>query len=180
MKREPFISTDIAVLLISLITTFAVWEISVNFPREEAPVIVFVIGIAASFMLFAMVYALGRSARKESDFAVEHARLIAAIESVPIGMIVVDTKGDVVLSNSELSRILGEAGGKWTLAKIEEILENVYSIRRSFEEVLIKKTTVNQKGVLYKSKHLNIFLTPISSEGQIQGVLIIIQDVTNI
>jgi len=180
MQKQPLISIDIAVLLISLITTFAIWEITTIFPGSDVPVIVFIIGIAASFMLFAMVYALGRSAVKESALAVEHARLIAAIESVPMGMIIVDTKGDIVLSNGELGKVLGETGGGWTLARIEEVIGSVYSIRKSFNEALIKKTTVNEKDVLFQSKHLNIFLTPIASESGVQGVLILIQDVTNL
>jgi len=174
------LSLDILVLLISLLVTFASWEIVTLVPQGQVSVIVFIIGITASFLLFAMVYALGRSTRKESDLITEHARLLAAIESVPIGMIIADTKGQIIVSNSELSRILGESGEGWTMEKIEETIGSVYSVRKSYDDILAKRSITDRKEIVYESKHLSIFLAPISSGEGIQGVLIVIQDVTNL
>lgn len=176
-----FISPDIAVLVISLIATFVTWKVSSSFPSNEIPVYVFIIGITASFLLFGMVFALGRGEKKAAEALEEHARLLSAIESVPIGLIITDLKGNIILSNYELTHILGNPEGeKWSINDIEEKLGNVYSIRKAYNDVLMNRGTLNQKDVTFESRHLNIFLTPISSEKGIIGVLILIRDVTNL
>lgn len=175
-----FISPDIGVLLISLIATFLAWEAATKFPAEQIPVYVFIIGITASFLLFGMVFALGRGEKKAEEAGEEHARLLSAIESVPIGLVITDLKSNVILANYELERILGKPEGAWTLAQIEEKLGSVYSMRESFNNVLTKHQTIDEKDVVFESRHLNIFLTPVNSEKGILGVLILIRDVTNL
>lgn len=180
-RLSSVISPDIAVLVIGLGATFLAWKIASTFPAEQIPVYVFIIGITASFLLFGMVYALGRGAKKESELEEEHSRLVSAIESVPIGLVITDLKGNVVLSNYELNRILGEPGGDWTLPMVEEKLENVYSISKFYNEVLTAHKTIDEKDLSFEHKRINIFLSPIFSEKKgILGVLILIRDVTNL
>jgi len=177
----PLVSLDIAVLIVSLVTTFLAWEVATNSPQNQIPLYIFIIGITASFLLFGMVYALGRSARKDVELEEEHSRLVAAIESVPIAMVITDLKANIVLSNYEVTRILGETEGPWTLAKIEEKLASVYSIRSSYNEVLSNHRTLEEKEIEFESRHLNIYMAPVFSEKQgILGVLILIRDVTNL
>lgn len=176
----PIISPDIGVLIISLIATFVAWKVASSFPSEQIPVYIFMIGITASFLLFGMVFALGRGEKKAGELAEEHARLVSAMESVPIGLIITDLKGDIVLSNYELTRILGEPKDGWSLAELEEKLGNVYGIRKAYNEVITRHGTIDQKDIEFEARHLNIFLTPVNSDSGILGVLILIRDVTNL
>lgn len=176
-----YISPDIGVLLISLIATFLIWEVSARFPAEQIPVYVFAIGITASFLLFGMVFALGRGEKKASEALEEHARLLAAIESVPLGLAITDLKGNILNSNYELTHILGEPESeKWTLSQIEEKIGDVYSISKAYNEVVTSRRTIDEKDVEYQSRHLNIYLSPVNSEKGVLGVLILIRDVTNL
>lgn len=180
-QLSSLISPDIAVLVVSLIATFLIWEAASNFPSDQIPIYVFIIGIAASFLLFGMVFALGRGTAKASELEEEHSRLVSAIESVPIGLIITDLKGAIVLTNYEITRIFGEQKGEWTLPKIEEKLASVYSLRESYNEVLAKHRTIDEKDISLDSRRLNIYMTPIFSEKKgILGVLIVIRDVTNL
>lgn len=180
-QNGQFISPDIGVLLVSLIATFLTWKAATTFPAGDIPVYVFIIGITASFLLFGMVFALGRGERKAAEALEEHARLLSAIESVPMGLVITDLKGQILNSNYELTHILGKPEGEtWTLAQIEEKLGNVYSMTRAYNEVLTKRGTISEKDVIFESRHLNIFLTPVNSDKGILGVLILIRDVTNL
>jgi PAS domain-containing protein len=129
-----------------------------------------------------MVFGLSRSEKKAGELEEEHARLVSAIESVPIGLLITDTRGNIVLANYELTRILGNPeGGAWTLAKIDAQLGSVYSVMGTYNEVLLKKRTQTKNQVLFDSRHLDIYMAPIFSEPQgILGVLILVRDVTGL
>lgn len=173
------ISLDVLVLLISLISTFVLWRISLTFPPDTTPIYIFIVGISASFLLFGMVFALSRAERKSVEADIEHARLISAVESIPFGLAITDTQGNLVLSNKALSEVLIEAGVTWTLKKLDDELAGEFSVIESYRKVISEKRGVSWKRVEHSGKKLDFFMAPIlSGEDGVLGVLILIRDVT--
>jgi len=180
-KIKPFVSLDILVLLVSLITTFIAWRIAATFPPEQIPIYVFILGMGASFLLFGMVFGLTRAEKKATEADIEHSRLLSAIESIPFGLAITDTEGTIVLSNYGLSEVLIDVGGVWSLQKIDEKFKGEFSVSDSYRKVLAEKRSLAWKRVDFGSKKLDIYMAPIFSEKEgILGVLILIRDATQV
>lgn len=183
MKDKPKfpVSVDILVLIISLVATFIAWRIALVFPPEATPLYIFMTGIIASFLLFGMVFGLTRSERKAAEADIEHSRLIAAIETLPLGVVITDKEGQVVSHNHGLSEVLIEAGAQWTLEKLDEELKNGISIMEAYQKVMSQKRSLSWKRVMYSGKKLEVYMAPIFSEKEgYLGVLILIRDVSKI
>lgn len=179
MKKNEFpISADILVLLISLIVTFILWRISISFPPETEPTYIFIIGIAASFVLFGMVFALGRAEKKSIEVDIEHARLKASVETIPFGIVITDTNENIILYNRGLSEVLIEAGADWTLKKLNDELKDGFSIMESYKKVLAERRSLAWKRVDYYGKKLDVYMAPIFAEKEgLLGVLIMVRNI---
>jgi PAS domain-containing protein len=176
-KRVEFpVSLDILVLTASLTLTFVLWRIALTFPADQTPLYIFIIGIIASFLLFGMVFALSRAEKKSGELDIEHSRLVSAIESIPVGILITDTLGNIVMLNYGVSEVLSEVGEEWTLKSLDERLKDSFPLMEMYNEVLKNKRTSKWKRVAYGSKKLDIFLSPIFSEEKgLLGVLILLK-----
>ncbi len=179
MKKSLF-SLDIIVLCISLAVTYTAWRITYIFPKDQIPLYVFIVGITASFLLFGMVFFLTRAQAKSQELDIERARLLAAIEIIPIGIAITDVNGNIVQSNFGLSEVLGEVGVTWTLQRMNERLSSALPLMDSYKTALEERRTVSWKKINFEGRKLDVHLIPIysSQEKGVFGVLICITDVT--
>lgn len=178
--KKPAVSLDIIVLCISLFVTYLAWRVTYIFPQEQIPLYVFIIGVTASFFLFGMVFFLTRAQLKSQELDIERARLLAAIDIIPIGIAITDINGNIVLSNFGLSEVLGEVGVTWTLQSMNDRLSVAIDLVDSYKTALEERRTVSWKKVNFEGRKLDIYLSPIysSEEKGVFGVLICITDVT--
>lgn len=179
MKKqfESPISIDILVLVLSLLTTFLLWHIASTFPREQIPVYVFTTGILASFLLFVTVFGLSRAEKKATAADEEHWRFISAIESLPLGLVITDLTGEIVLSNYRLSTVLGGLHDKLTLKDLDMRLKGSFSVASACNEVLETRRSFPWRKVTIGKKEIEIYLAPVfSEENGLLGVLILFRD----
>ena len=144
----------------------------------QIPLYVLIIGITASFFLFGMVFGLTRSERKGRQVLDEHARLVAAIESIPRGVAIMDDKGEIILTNYELSRILRVQPVKWTLEMLDDEFEGFFPFKESYTKVLAGKRSLSSTDVIFREIKMDVYMAPIFAEPEgIVGVLLFLWEV---
>ena len=171
------ISLDILVLLGSLCLTFVLWRIASTFPPNQIPLYVFTVGIFASFFLFCIVFGLSRAEKKATEADAEHWRFISAIESMPLGLAMTDITGEVILSNYQLSKILGEPTGQWTLKELDKRLKGAFSVTHSQASILENRQSLSWEKITVGNKEIKIYMAPVFSEMKgLLGILILLQE----
>lgn len=109
----------------------------------------------------------------------EKARLSSSISSLPLGFIMTDKDNNVVVSNPALEKILGFENKKWTLSDITKGISGKIDMIASCMECMKDKKTIEIKDVMFGSKYLRVFMTPIITEKQeVLGVAILVEDIT--
>jgi PAS domain S-box-containing protein len=122
-----------------------------------------------------------RILERTKELREEQAKLLAAINSVPLGFMVADPKGRGILNNNSLETILGKTEKAWSVEKLDRILKESVSVNTCFETCLKDKKPVEIKEFLFNTKYLSlyiapIFISPLSEE--FIGAIILISDIT--
>lgn len=116
----------------------------------------------------------------------EQARLLASIDSLEVGFLIIDVKNNILIKNQAIDRILeltdleGQVLLKGDVEYIEERFGNTFDFKKNWEESLAEKKIVNMKEILFGAKYLKVFIAPIvmsQSDGAI-GVVVLIEDIT--
>jgi len=110
----------------------------------------------------------------------EKAKLLASIESLPKGFVLVDSQGKVLLTNKLLGQILGKTVNEdYSLESLERIFGTSFDIKGNFKNILLQKQKSAYVGALsWGSKFLEIFMVPVVTNPGIVGVIVLIGDVT--
>ena len=109
----------------------------------------------------------------------EKAKLTASIESLIRAYVMIDTGGNVILTNHQLADLLGKPEGIWTLGKIQEKLGETYDLATAYKDCLADKKLVVVKGLSFGIKYIDIFVLPVFLAGKdLIGVLVLLGDVT--
>ncbi len=180
MKRsfELPVALDIIVLSISLLFSFIAWKIAMSFPPDQIPLYILMVGLLASFLLFGMVFGLSRAEKKATKADAEHWRLFAAIQSMPLGVVITDTQGNIVTSNDAFSKLFINNSEQWTLEKISMALEEIFPVMESYQRVLDERRSVPWTIIVVNERKLELSMTPIFSEKVgLLGVLILLRGV---
>jgi PAS domain S-box-containing protein len=108
----------------------------------------------------------------------EKARLTTSINSLPLGFILSDISGKIIIMNPESQRILDIAEAK-SLGEIKEVLKGVCDVAKGYKESCSKKSAVEYKDVVLGKKILHLFILPIIPEREeCIGGAILIEDLT--
>jgi two-component system sensor histidine kinase VicK len=110
----------------------------------------------------------------------QRARLLAAIHSVPLGFIILDLKGNVVLKNPAALNILEIPEEAFSLEAITLRLGAAFDIGAFYKECLHDKVVLQQEAV-YLNKFLRFFLNPVEiagEQGEVIGLILLVQDIT--
>ncbi len=112
----------------------------------------------------------------------EHAKFLAIINSIPIGMILVDKDNTVTNFNHSAQTILGvkDTASALTFLDVASALSPVCDISKKCYEFREKMVTIDTHDVTFGPKSLRITLVPAASTREIAstGIVILIEDTT--
>ncbi len=113
----------------------------------------------------------------------EEARLIASINSLSMGFVILDKEFNIFLSNNALYDILeSKKSGRLTFQDIEgQLMKYKFNLRSQCEKCFKEKNPIEVKDIAFANKFLSMFLTPIfigQDSKEIIGIAILIGDIT--
>ncbi len=115
---------------------------------------------------------------RTKELSEEKSKLLASINAFAKGLVMVDTEGKVILSNSRLSQILGGSDEVWDFQKIKNAISGIYDIGSAYKTVLETKKNITAKELQYKDKYIDLHVSPVTNNKTLIGVLITIGDIT--
>ncbi len=104
------------------------------------------------------------------------------LESMKEGVVAVDDNMRIIFINSEASKIL-EIENETAKGKIVQEVIRIYEIHKFIEEVLESRESLEKNIIIQKEKDINLQLTGAileSSDGKPMGVIMVINDITNV
>lgn len=136
--------------------------------------------LAMSFNV--MTASLKKSRVKLEDYARsledERARLLASINSLSFGFALVNMRDELILSNRSLSKILEVEKSPLNMVELGKYFKE-FNIIGTCKLCITTNKIVEMKEVLYNpKKFLRVFCTPIVSENETIGYVIIMEDIT--
>ena len=123
----------------------------------------------------------------------ERARLVASINSIPLGFILADLEHRIILKNPALEEILDMSKNPGTIEEVSNsfgiagVNDVKFNLAESCRECVVLKQTLEIKEVAYGQKFLRVLCAPISTNedrehaagsGDIIGYVILIEDIT--
>lgn len=111
----------------------------------------------------------------------EKSRLLASINSLSLGFIMVDTAGNVIVSNEAVEKFFKPVPEKMVFKNAIEELKPGLDLKTQYETVLKEKKVIDIKSVTFGNKYLRIFMAPIlfiEGHSGIIGVVILLEDTT--
>lgn len=113
----------------------------------------------------------------------EQARLIASINSLSIGFMVVDTEGKILISNDAAAGTFGLPTSELSLGEVTGLLEGVFAVRDRLTESIREGKVIDSGDIPFQEKFLRIIMGPvIVKEGEtavsVIGAVISIEDMT--
>ena len=111
----------------------------------------------------------------------EQAKMIASINSVPRGFIILDTEGKIILTNSVLWAILGIKGQILNLVTLDKTLSGVFNFSANYKKCFSEGRPIKASDLEYGTKFLEIYLAPIYVSGPSKvsiGVVVTVEDIT--
>jgi len=118
-------------------------------------------------------------ALRTAELRQEQARLTAAINSVPGGLAILDTAGQVLMANVRLADILGLKSLAGGVEVIAPILQSAVDFKKDFAECTAKRLAIVKKGQAVDHHFLDLYLVPIVlPNADVSGILFLVYDVT--
>lgn len=113
----------------------------------------------------------------------EQAKLMASLNALPRGLMLIDTSGNLLLTNLSLGRILDLSGNPadWTISDIEKKFSGVFDIKGQCARCQKEKTPITIKELFWAGKFLDLFIAPIimiKDSNEVIGNLVLIGDIT--
>lgn len=111
----------------------------------------------------------------------EKARLVASINSLHLGFMIVDAKPKIIMMNSAIKKILEPVEGKWTFEAIVKRLKGSVDLKVHYEKCIKEKKAVEIKDIEFGGKFIQIFLAPIlmlKDSRRVIGGAILVEDIT--
>ena len=105
------------------------------------------------------------------------ARLIASIESLSLGFLILDEKGKVFLGNRMFNEILGVSADN-SVEQIDDQLGDKINLKSMFDDAITNRKTLSAK-IPYGQKSLTVFVSPIAlNPAKSIGAVLVIEDIT--
>ncbi len=110
----------------------------------------------------------------------EHARLHATVESLPVGLAMLDSKLKLVSSNRTINRLMADIVVKNTTLEVDDFIFNKLKIKDQVKACLDQKKSTLINETDYENKVLRVYIAPImvNTEERTAGVVVIIEDIT--
>lgn len=110
----------------------------------------------------------------------EHARLRATIESLPVGLVILDDELKQVRCNRVITKLIKEIVVKTTTIEAVDFLFKSLKIKNKVHDSLEDKKSIFIQELDYKNKVLRIYIAPITveKESETTGVVVVVEDIT--
>jgi len=111
----------------------------------------------------------------------EHARLVASINSLPIGFVMADTDGTVLLSNNTTEKILHLEHAPRTIIDIGAPFQGTLNVVEQYQLCIKEKRVIHIPEVTVRSRFIRTFFVPVMipiGHGDVVGVVLLTEDVT--
>lgn len=113
----------------------------------------------------------------KSAFDTEQAKLIASIQSLQFGFIIIDTDKNILMWNKAATDVLGAAKNKGGFGLLTSYFGAKYDIAEAYEKCLSRKAAVISEEIDTQKKFYKVSMFPIIAE-KVVGAVVIIDDVT--
>lgn len=112
--------------------------------------------------------------------AEEHARLEASLQSLELGMIIIDAHGRIINSNEAVYKVLGlRERDHHTIHQLIKQLPNALKLEQYITRALTHKRPTHAHNVVYGTKYFDIFVAPIITDvDKPIGAVTVVQDIT--
>ncbi|HTY39862.1 MAG TPA: ATP-binding protein [Candidatus Paceibacterota bacterium] len=114
----------------------------------------------------------------------ERARLIASINSLSLGFLLIDAQGNIFIANPPAYQIFGITADQMTLAHISDRLGKQFDVVKYYKNFLEGGMPVEAKDIMLGEKYLHVFLAPIllhkpeATTPEVIGATMLVEDVT--
>ena len=111
----------------------------------------------------------------------EKARLASSIQSLPLGFILTDVAGSIIMMNQAAQRILGLSAPAPTLDDIGQPLGDAYNLRTLHAECSQTKQVVEKRELVVGGRYLKLVIGPIllkEKENACIGTAMLLDDIT--
>jgi signal transduction histidine kinase/HAMP domain-containing protein len=108
----------------------------------------------------------------------ERAELLAVINAIARGLMVVDKNWKVILENETLGKIMGKNGACGQLTDLAEYLSSAFDLNKVVAETFAKQSDVMAGPGLIGNRYLNLHVVPVMHESQVGAAAIFVKDVT--
>jgi len=112
----------------------------------------------------------------------EKSRLTAAVDSMPVGFMIVDDYQKLIKKNPAVDKILGPCDeGEWSVAAIRAKIGSAYDFAGDVIKCYRQRIQIGPNDVLFGSKLLRFYMSPIvviKESLTASGTVILIEDIT--
>jgi len=129
----------------------------------------------------ALILAKEEISKVSTQIQMEKARLIASVNSISLGFLMFDAKGEILIKNPAIERMVDIGSGHLNIELIDQLLGKDFSLKEKFNKCIEEKSPINDKNINFNDKYFRLFMAPIFSADNtltIIGVVVLIQDET--
>ncbi len=112
----------------------------------------------------------------------ERAKLIASINSLNMGYLLMDTTGRPLIANSLLPNILGSNNTVITIDDINAMFGDTLDLSHRFSSCITDKKTILESDINYRGKIVKIWIIPVvvieNTQDKVIGAVFLIEDIT--
>jgi len=129
----------------------------------------------------ALISAKEEISRGWLQIQMEKARLLASVNSITLGFLMVDAAGKTLIKNPAVEKEIGIKGDYSSIDSMDQILGPNFALKEKFTKCVEERTPANNPNVNFNNKFFRLFMAPIFSTDNtlsVIGVVILIQDET--
>jgi signal transduction histidine kinase len=114
-------------------------------------------------------------AERTAALNTEHSRLVASIESLAFGFIIIDASRQILSVNSASTKLLGS---HVTLPSLSTAFQPGIDMSAMIEQCFADQRLAQAHNIPFKKKYIDIVISPIVHERATVGAVIILEDIT--
>ncbi len=109
----------------------------------------------------------------------EKVRLTASINSLPLGFLMTDAEGNVLIHNPVVTKIFNLITDEWKIAEVFEKIASKIDLSAHIAQAISEKKQVVINEIQLESKYLKITIVPIvTHQVEVIGTVILVEDIT--
>jgi signal transduction histidine kinase len=118
---------------------------------------------------------------RTGELILERAKLMASLNSMINGFILLDPHGKVLIANYAMADILNVERDEWDIRKAQRQLNETFDIWINLQKCLLEKASVSVEDYEILGKYLSMYLTPVFDPNDpktLIGALLVVTDIT--